>query len=46
MTESFRNQLGGEKGSFEIGVARVKYGNLKGGFPDVLAIVRSVDDFG
>ena len=46
MTESFRNQLGAEKGSFEIGVACIKYGNLQGSFSDVLTIVRSIDDFG
>ena len=46
MAEILRNQLGAEKGSLEIGVACIKYGNLKGGFPNVFAIVRSVDDFG
>ncbi len=46
MAEILRNQLGAEKGGFKIRIARVKYGNLKGGFPDVLPIVRSVDDFG
>ena len=38
-------KLGAESGIFQLGVSRIKDGNLQGSFSDILTVVRGVDDF-
>ena len=38
-------KLGTESGIFQLGVSRIKDGNLQGSFSDILTVVRGVDDF-
>ena len=38
-------KLGAESGIFQLGVSRIKDGNLHGSFSDILTVVRGIDDF-